>query len=67
MDLWGIPGAYTKNVALPLAVGVRLLMQGAQLNYGVGAPEALLPPEPFFEMLAAREINLHETIQEIEP
>jgi lysine 6-dehydrogenase len=66
MDRWGVPGAYAKNVALPLAVGVRMLMQGAQLSYGVGAPEALLPPEPFFEMLAVREIHLHESIQEID-
>jgi saccharopine dehydrogenase-like NADP-dependent oxidoreductase len=67
MDRWGVPGAYAKNVALPLAVGVRLLMQGEQLNYGVAAPEALLPSAPFFEMLAAREIELHESFLEIDP
>jgi hypothetical protein len=66
MERWGAPGAYTRNVALPLAVGVRLLMQGAQLGYGVGAPEALLPPGLFFEMLAAREIQLHESLLEID-
>ncbi|MCK4975911.1 MAG: saccharopine dehydrogenase NADP-binding domain-containing protein [Anaerolineales bacterium] len=65
MDEWGVPEAYTKNVALPLAVGVRLLMQGQQRDYGVGAPETILPSESFFEGLAERKITLHESIQEI--
>jgi lysine 6-dehydrogenase len=60
MDAWGIPGAYTRNVALPLAVGVRLLMEGQQRDYGVGAPEMMLPSEPFFRELAARGIEVHE-------
>jgi hypothetical protein len=43
-----------------------MLMQGQQLDYGVNAPEALLPAEDFFEALAQREIIVHETVQESE-
>lgn len=63
MSEWGIPGAYSKNVALPLAIGVRLLMEGQQRDYGVGAPEELLPVEPFFEGLAQRGILVHEEMK----
>ena len=63
MEEWGVPGAYTKNVALPLAVGVRLLMEGQQKDYGVGAPEQLLPVEPFYEGLSHRRIIVHESMQ----
>ena len=61
MKKWGIPGAYSKNVAIPLAIGVRLLMQDQQRDYGVGAPEALLPAEPFFQELEQRGIIVYQS------
>ena len=60
MEEWGIPGAYTKNVSMPLAVGVRLLIEGRQRGPGVGAPENMFPVELFFSELEARGIKLHE-------
>jgi lysine 6-dehydrogenase len=60
IDEWGIPGAYSKNVAMPLAVGVRLLMEGRQRGSGVGAPEIMFPVEVFFSQLEARGMKLHE-------
>ncbi len=65
MDEWGVPGAYTKNVALPLAIGVRLLMEGQQRDFGVGSPETILPASVFFKMLNERGIQLHEKHQEL--
>ncbi|UCG12465.1 MAG: saccharopine dehydrogenase NADP-binding domain-containing protein, partial [Deltaproteobacteria bacterium] len=62
MGEWGIPGAYSRNVALPLAVGVQLLMEGQQCDYGVGPPESLLSEEPFFDALSERGIQIHEKL-----
>lgn len=62
MDEWGIPGAYSKNIALPLAVGARLLMERKQRRTGVGSPDSLLPAGLFFKELEARGIKLHEEV-----
>jgi saccharopine dehydrogenase-like NADP-dependent oxidoreductase len=62
MEVWGVPGAYSKNVALPLAVGVQLLMEGRQRDYGVAAPEAMFQSAEFFEALAQRNILVHENV-----
>jgi saccharopine dehydrogenase-like NADP-dependent oxidoreductase len=61
MDRWGIPGAYAKNVGIPLAVGAELLARGEHSTPGVNAPEAFFEPPAFFEELKKRGIEVHES------
>jgi lysine 6-dehydrogenase len=58
--------AYTKNVALPVAVAVRLLADGRMKEHGVLIPEKVFNPQEIFAGLRERDILVHEVIEEIE-
>ncbi len=60
---WSGPAAWCRCVALPLAVGALLLARGQYSGYGVDAPEAFLPAEPFLTGLAAAGLQVHERLE----
>ena len=59
MSEWGIPGAYSNNVGLPLGICAQLIAEG-KVSYGVNSAEALIQPEPFFAELAERGMMVHD-------
>ncbi|MBN1969685.1 MAG: saccharopine dehydrogenase NADP-binding domain-containing protein [Candidatus Delongbacteria bacterium] len=65
IEEWSGLRAYTKNVALPVAVAVRLIAKNLINEHGVLIPEKVFRPEDVFEGLNERGIFFHEIIEEI--
>jgi saccharopine dehydrogenase-like NADP-dependent oxidoreductase len=64
---WGGPGAYYKNVGIPLSIAAQMLVKGACEGIGVLPPETAIPAQPFFDELARRGIKISERIEEYGP
>ena len=62
---WGGRDAYYKNIAIPLSIGAQMIARGDVTHRGVVPPETAIDPGLFFAELARRQIEIHETIQEI--
>jgi saccharopine dehydrogenase-like NADP-dependent oxidoreductase len=60
---WAGLRAYTRNVAIPLAIGAQLLGEGAVKKPGVLIPEDAFQPARIFEELKKRELHIHENIE----
>jgi saccharopine dehydrogenase-like NADP-dependent oxidoreductase len=58
---WAGLRAYTRNVAIPMAIGAELLASGAVAEPGVLIPEEAFDPETVFSELSRRGICIHET------
>ncbi len=63
-EAWGGQAAYYKNVGIPLSIGAQMLARGEAGGPGVLPPEQAFKPEPFFQELARRGIEIEETIVE---
>jgi len=64
MEEWGGTAAYYKNIAIPLSIGVQMIVRGDVMHRGVVPPETALDPDTFFAELARRRIEIHEKIEE---
>ena len=62
---WEKLRAYTRCVAIPLAIGTRLILEGKVKSTGTVTPEAAFDPAVVFEELKKREILVHEKIREL--
>jgi saccharopine dehydrogenase-like NADP-dependent oxidoreductase len=62
---WAGPAAWARCVAVPLVAGALLLARGEYVRYGVDAPEAFLPAEPFLQLVEARGLRVHEQVEEL--
>jgi saccharopine dehydrogenase-like NADP-dependent oxidoreductase len=60
---WEKLRAYTRNVGIPMAIGVQLIAQGKVLATGVVMPEFAFDPQEVFAQLALRQIRIHESIR----
>jgi lysine 6-dehydrogenase len=60
---WGGKAAYYKNIAIPLSIGAQMIARGDITARGVVPPETAIPPQLFFEELARRGIEIHETVE----
>lgn len=56
--------AYTRNVAIPFAVGAVLMAKGKASGTGALIPEKVFEPEDVFEELAKRQILIHSEVEE---
>lgn len=57
--------AYTRNVAIPLAIAAEQLAKGAVKQTGILIPEEAFQPQVIFDELAKREIYMHESWTEL--
>ena len=57
--------AYTRNVAIPLAIAAEQLAKGAVQQTGILIPEEAFQPQVIFDELAKREIYMHESWTEL--
>jgi saccharopine dehydrogenase-like NADP-dependent oxidoreductase len=64
MEEWGGTAAYYKNIAIPLSIGVQMIVRGDVTHRGVLPPETVIDPEIFFAELARRRIEIHQEIKE---
>jgi saccharopine dehydrogenase-like NADP-dependent oxidoreductase len=64
MEEWGGEAAYYKNIAIPLSIGVQMIVSGDVTRRGVIPPETALDPDLFIAELARRRIEIHERIEE---
>lgn len=60
---WGGKAAYYKNIAIPLSIGAQMIARGDVTERGVVPPETAIPPLLFFEELARRGIEIHESVE----
>jgi saccharopine dehydrogenase-like NADP-dependent oxidoreductase len=60
---WGGKAAYYKNIAIPLSIGAQMIGRGDIKARGVVPPEVAISPLPFFDELARRGIQIHETVE----
>lgn len=58
-EVWGVPGAYSKNTALPMSVGTQMLAAGVS-TLGVVSPDMCFEASVFFDELRKRGLVLHE-------
>ncbi|MFN2190604.1 MAG: saccharopine dehydrogenase family protein [Candidatus Promineifilaceae bacterium] len=65
MEVWGGKAAYYKNIAIPLSVGAIMMARGDVTETGVVPPETAIPPGIFFDELAKRGIEIHESVEEL--
>jgi saccharopine dehydrogenase-like NADP-dependent oxidoreductase len=63
-ETWGAPGAYYKNVGIPLSIAAQMLAKGGCEGIGVRPPELAIPAQPFFDELARRGIRIYERVEE---
>ena len=59
---WAGLRAYTRNVGIPLSIGIQLIGQGRFNHTGVVAPEKAFDPQIVFSELEKRQIRIHEEI-----
>lgn len=64
-EVWGGKAAYYKNIAIPLSIGAQMIARGDITARGIVPPETAIPPEPFFDELRKRGIEIHERVEEI--
>jgi saccharopine dehydrogenase-like NADP-dependent oxidoreductase len=57
---WAGLRAYTRCVGIPLGIGAQLIATGKTRQTGVVPPELAFDPTEVFEMLAARQIFVHQ-------
>jgi len=62
---WAGLRAYTRNVGIPMGIGVKLMIEGKAQGKGVLIPERVFNPDDIFAELKQREIFVHEEIEEI--
>lgn len=62
---WGGEAAYYKNIGIPLSIGAQMIAQGRARSSGVLPPETALDPEPFFEELRRRGIEIHQQVERL--
>ncbi|HSG18771.1 MAG TPA: saccharopine dehydrogenase NADP-binding domain-containing protein [Anaerolineae bacterium] len=60
---WGGRAAYYKNIAIPLSIGAQMIGRGDINARGVIPPETAIPPQLFFDELAKRGIEVHESVE----
>lgn len=58
--------AYTRNVGIPMGIGVKLIAEGRSRNIGAVIPEYAFDPQDVFRELKARDIHIHESVERIE-
>lgn len=58
--------AYIKNVGIPMAVATQMIANGACDKKGILIPEDAFEPDPIFEALRIRGIEVHHTVEEIQ-
>ena len=56
----------SKNIAIPLGIGVQMISRGDVMERGVFPPETAIDPESFFVELGRRESEVHQTIEEVQ-
>ena len=59
--------AYTRSVGIPMAIGVKLIVEGRAAGTGVITPERAFEPEEVFVELERRGISIERTIRDIGP
>jgi saccharopine dehydrogenase-like NADP-dependent oxidoreductase len=59
---WGGKAAYYKNIAIPLSIGAQMIGRGDISARGVIPPETAISPLAFFDELARRGIEIHESV-----
>lgn len=59
---WAGLRAYTRNVAIPMAIAAQLIADGKYEGTGALIPEKVFKPEDLFEELKKREIFINQTI-----
>jgi lysine 6-dehydrogenase len=64
MEEWGGTAAYYKNIAIPLSIGVQMMVRGDVKARGVVPPETAIDPLIYFAELARRGIHIHEEVVE---
>ncbi len=62
MEEWGGKSAYYKNIAIPLSIGVQMIVRGDIQETGVVPPEVAIDPVIFFDELARRRIEIHHEV-----
>lgn len=57
--------AYTRNVAIPVAIAEEIIARGEIKETGVHIPEVAFEPGVIFKALEKRRIYVHETVSEL--
>ncbi|MCF8106254.1 MAG: saccharopine dehydrogenase NADP-binding domain-containing protein [Desulfohalobiaceae bacterium] len=60
---WKHLRAYTRNVGIPMSIGVQMISKGQVKGSGVMAPELAFDPGLVFQELAKRHIRIHDAIK----
>ncbi len=58
---WVIPGAYIKDTAIPMSVGIQLLAKGVKCT-GVVSPDMCFEVQTFISELKRRGLIVHQRI-----
>ncbi|MDX9820718.1 MAG: saccharopine dehydrogenase C-terminal domain-containing protein [Syntrophales bacterium] len=59
---WEKLRAYTRNVGIPMSIGVQMIARGKAMGEGVVMPEFAFDPKDIFNELKKRDIFMHEKV-----